>query len=328
MTTIKNMRNIVIIGGGTGTSTLLQGLKKYPVNLSVIVSTADDGGSTGKLRKELGVIPPGDIRQCLVALSEAPDEAKEMFNFRFSGGALKGHSAGNIILASLEKATGSIERAISIMSGVLKVKGSIYPVTLKPTTLTAILTNGKKIIGEHNIDEPRGNAEFKIKNLELKPAVPANPKAIDAIKNADVIVFGPGDLYTSTLPNLLVKGIKEAVNNSKAKKVFITNIMTKHGQTDDFNAADFVVELEKYLHGKINLVLANNKKPAAGYLAAYKKENSDFIEMGKMSEAKIKVIADDFLSKDIFKKTSGDSLKRSMLRHDSEKLAKLIWQLK
>ena len=316
-------KNIVIIGGGTGTSTLLQGLKKYKVNLSVIVSTADDGGSTGKLRRELGVMPPGDIRQCLIALSNAPDKVKQMFNFRFAEGALTGHSAGNIILASLEKATGSIEKAITIISKKLKVNGNIYPATLKPTTLTAILSNGKKIIGEHNIDEPRGNSEFRIQNLELKPIGPVNPKAINAIKNADMIVFGPGDLYTSTVPNLLVKGIKEAVNKSKAKKVFITNIMTKHGQTDGFTSADFVRELEKYLHGKITIALINNKRPAAGFLASYKKEKAVFVE----PEIGLKAIAEDLISKNIFKKPSGDKLKRSLVRHDSSKLAKIIWQL-
>jgi uncharacterized cofD-like protein len=321
------MRRVVVIGGGTGTSTLLQGLKKYPLELSVIVSTADDGGSTGRLRTELGVIPPGDIRQCLVALSSVPDRVKQMFNFRFTEGPLKGHAAGNIILASLEKSTGSIEQAVSIISKELKVSGHIYPVTLTPTKLTAVLENGKKIVGEHNIDEGKRDFRFKIADLRLKPNGPANPKAINAIKNADIIIFGPGDLYTSTLPNLLVKGINEAVNKSKAKKVFITNIMTKHGQTDGFSASDFVAELEKYLHGKISIVLANNKKPAAGYVAAYKKENSDFIGLGKMGDAKIKIISDDFLSKAIFKKASGDNLKRSMLRHDSAKLAKLIYKL-
>jgi len=321
------MTNIVIIGGGTGTSTLLMGLKKYPVSLSVIVSTADDGGSTGILRKELGVIPPGDIRQCLLALSNAPDDVKELFNFRFSSGRLKGHNAGNIILAALEKITGNIDEAIIQAGEILKVKGNIFPVTLKPTTLTAILENGKKIVGEHNIDEPKAGLRFKIQDLRLTPSGQANPKAIASINKADIIIFGPGDLYTSTLPNLLVKGIKEAVNKSKAKKVFVSNIMTKHGQTDGFKASNFVKELEKYLYGKINVVVINNKKPAPIYLSAYKKEKAEFIEPDLSPGKVLKIIAADLISKRIVKKAIGDKLVRSWLRHDSKKLAKLIWKL-
>jgi uncharacterized cofD-like protein len=321
------MKNIVIIGGGTGTSTLLQGLKKYPVDLSVIVSTADDGGSTGILRRELGVVPPGDIRQCLLALSNADEEVKDLFNLRFFSGSLKGHNAGNIILAGLEKITGNIGDAISMAADLLKAKGSVYPVTVKPTTLTAVLRNGKKIIGEHNIDEPRGNLKLKIKNLKLEPNQPANHKALMAIKSADVIVFGPGDLYTSTIPNFLVKGIREAVNKSKAKKVFISNIMTKHGQTDGFKASDFVRELKRYLQARINVVLVNNKRPDSKHLLAYKQELAEFVEPDLKTGDGLRVIAANFISKEVFKKSAGDSLKRSMIRHDSKKLAKIIWGL-
>ncbi len=321
-------KNIVIIGGGTGTSTLLQGLKKYPVDLSVIVSTADDGGSTGILRKELGVIPPGDIRQCLLALSDVPKEVKELFNFRFSSGKLKGHNAGNIILAALEKISG-IEEGVSLASKMLNVRGQVLPVSLTPTTLSAILQNGKKIVGEHFIDDrkPIGKAS-PIKNLRLS-AAKANPRALKALGEADAIVFGPGDLYTSVLPSLLVSGINGAINRSKAKKLLVTNIMTKFGQTDGFKASDFVTETEAYLKGKIDYVLANNKKPSQEILRKYVKEKAEFVEtdINALAKTKAETIALNLLSDSIIKKTAGDSLKRSWLRHDSEKLAKIIWEL-
>src|SRR6266404_6126862 len=249
------MKNIVIIGGGTGTFTLLSGLRKYPSNNTVIVSSADDGGSTGVLRKDLGVMPPGDIRQCLVGLSYTQKELQELFNFRFDSGSLKGHSAGNIIIAALEKITGGIEPAIELASKLLNVRGQVLPVTLTPTVLSAELNNGKKLIGEHNIDDqdPKGKAS-PIKNLKLS-AAKVNPRILKELAQAHAIVFGPGDLYTSILPNILVKGMKEAINKSKAKKILITNIMTKFGQTDGFKASDFVKVLQTYLSGSLDYAL-------------------------------------------------------------------------
>lgn len=322
------MKNIVIIGGGTGTSTLLQGLKKYPVNLSVVVSTADDGGSTGILRKELGVIPPGDIRQCLLALSNAPDDVKELFNFRFTSGTLKGHNAGNIILAALEKISG-VEDGISTAGEMLNVRGHVLPVSLTPTTLSAILQNGKKIVGEHFIDDRKPTGIVSpIKNLQLS-AAKANPRVLKTLSDADAIVFGPGDLYTSVLPSLLVKGVAGAVNKSRAKKILVTNIMTKFGQTDGFKASDFVKGLEAYLKGKIDYLLVNNKKPGAKILRKYSKEKAEFVEVDitAISKSKVEAIAMDLLSGKVVNKTAGDKLKRSFLRHDSEKLAKIIWKL-
>lgn len=326
------MKNIVIIGGGTGTFTLLSGLRKYPSNNSVIVSSADDGGSTGILRKDLGVMPPGDIRQCLVGLSYTQKEMQELFNFRFDRGSLAGHSVGNIILAALEKIAGT-EEGINLASKMLNVRGQVLPVSLKPTTLSAVLQNGKKLHGEHNIDEPFFAKATKakpsgIKQLFLSPAK-VNPKALKAIKQADVIVFGPGDLFTSILPNILVKGVALAINRSKAKKVLVTNIMTKFGQTDGFKASDFVKTLESYLKGKIDYVLANNKKPDREVLQKYAKEKARFVEtdMAALSKTKVTAIAHGLLSYNIIKKTAGDKLKRSFLRHDSEKLAKIIWRL-
>ncbi len=321
------MKSIVIIGGGTGTFTLLSGLRKYPSNNTVIVSSADDGGSTGVLRKELGVMPPGDIRQCLVGLSYTQEEMKQLFNFRFNKGSLAGHSVGNIILAALEKIAGT-EEGINLASKMLNVRGQVLPVTLEPTVLSAVLANGRKIVGEHNIDEQNIKQQVaSIKGLQLKPNAPANPKALKAIEAADAIIFGPGDLFTSTIPNLLAKGVASAVNKSKAKKILITNIMTKFGQTDGFKVSDFVNVLQKYLGGKINVVLANNKKPRDDVLKKYAGEKAKFVEANLKSGKNLQVIGQDLISADVVKKASGDKLKRSFLRHDSNKLAKLIWEL-
>ncbi len=324
------MKNIVIIGGGTGTFTLLSGLRKFPTNNSVIVSSSDDGGSTGRLRKDLGVFPPGDLRQCLIGLSYTEEHLKELFNYRFNKGELNGHTAGNIILATLEKITGSVDEALLLASKILNVRGRVVPVTLKPTLLTAILQNGKKIIGEHKIDQPRRiqNSKFKIQDLQLKPNGPANPQAVEVLKHADVIVLGPGDLYTSILPNLLVKGVREAIDASKAKKVLVVNLMTRPGQTDGFAPSDFVSELNKYLgNKKLDSVVINSKKPSVDAIKKYKKTGAEPVTSEANALSKIEVIKSDLVFHQTFKKTKGDSLERSILRHDADKLAKIIYEL-
>ncbi|MEK7618132.1 MAG: gluconeogenesis factor YvcK family protein [Patescibacteria group bacterium] len=325
------MKNIVIIGGGTGTFTLLNGLRKFPTNNSVIVSSADDGGSTGRLRKDLGVFPPGDLRQCLVGLSYTEEHLKGLFNYRFTSGELKGHNVGNIILAALEKITGNIDTALGFAAKILNVRGAVVPVTLKPTLLTAVLQNGKKIIGEHNIDQPRTSSKHQtsnIKHLQLKPNGPANPQAIAVLKSADVIVFGPGDLYTSILPNLLVRGIKESIDASKAKKVLVVNLMTRSGQTDRFSPADFIFEMNHHLgKKKLNVAIINSKKPDSVALKKYKKTGAEFVAPDAKSIKNIEILKADLLSHHLVKKIKGDGLERSVLRHDSEKLAKLIYNL-
>jgi uncharacterized cofD-like protein len=320
------MKNIVIIGGGTGTFTLLSGLRKYPSNNTVIVSSADDGGSTGILRKELGVMPPGDIRQCLVGLSYTQEEMKQLFNFRFDTGSLAGHSAGNIIIAALEKITGSIDEAINLASKMLNVRGQVLPVTLRPTVLSAELKDGKKILGEHNIDMPQKRAP--IKSIALKPSGPINPKVAQALHAADAIIFGPGDLFTSVLPSLLVQGVKQAIDKSKAQKILVTNLMTQAGQTDKFKPADFITAVNGYLgKNKLNCALVNNKKPNSKALAAYRKQGAEFILPETKGITGARIISADLLNNTVHKKAQGDVLHRSLLRHDSDKLAKLIWEL-
>ncbi|MBI4049401.1 MAG: YvcK family protein [Candidatus Doudnabacteria bacterium] len=323
------MKNVVIIGGGTGTFTLLSGLRKFPVNNTVIVSSADSGGSTGVLRKDLGVFPPGDLRQCLLGLAYIDQQTADLFAYRFEQGFLRGHVVGNILLAALEKTTGNIESAVEMASKMLNVRGAVLPVSLKPATLIATLENGKKIVGEHNIDEPKQKQELRIKNLELRPSASANPRVLQALKEADAIIFGPGDLYTSTLPNLLIKGIKETIQKSNAVKVVITNLMTKLGQTDKFKASDFVKVLGGYLGARLDAAIVNTKRPEAKILRSYKKERSDFVEpdIDEIKALSVKVLAANLVSKQIFQKSKSDSLKRSVLRHDADKIAKIIWKL-
>lgn len=325
------MKNIVIIGGGTGTLTLLSGLREYPTNNAVIVSSADDGGSTGRLRKELGVMPPGDIRQCLVGLSYTDGTLRELFSYRFEKGELKGHSVGNLIIAALEKVTGDIEKAIIQAAKLLNVRGQVVPVTKFPTKLSAILENGKKIVSEHLIDEPPfDKLRAKISKLFLKPNSPANPRALRLIQDADVIVFGPGDLFTSTVPNLLVSGMAKAIAKSPAKKVLIVNLMTKWGQTNGFKASDFVEVLQKYLgRTSLDTMIMNNKMPQRSVLNYYKKEKATFVEPDSATVKKMgaQVISTNLLSPNYHQKNSADVLSRSYLRHDSKKLAKIIYDL-
>lgn len=321
------MKNIVIIGGGTGTFTLLKGLRQFPSNNTVVVSSADDGGSTGILRQELGVMPVGDIRQCLVGLSYTQQEMKDLFSYRFDTGSLKGHSVGNIILAALEKTTGDISKAIDLSSKILNVRGQVLPVTLKPTVLAAVLQGGKKLIGEHNIDIPQKRPPIKSVSLNKNNSI--NPKVAEALLSAEVIVFGPGDLYTSILPNLLVKGVKEAIDKSRAKKILVGNIMTQAGQTDKFKPIDFIREVNKYLgKKKLDIMIINTKKPDARSLAKYKKQGAKCMLPETKGIKDTEIIKAELLGDGIYKKAKGDVLHRSLLRHDSDKLAKIIWECK
>ncbi len=327
------MKTVVIIGGGTATFTLLKGLREFPTNNIVIVSTADDGGSTGILRKDLGIMPMGDIRQCLIGLSYTVPALQELFTYRFDRGSLKGHSVGNILLAGLQKVTGTPEGAIAEAARLLNVRGEVLFVSKNPTTLSARLKDGTLIKSEHELDEPVDKKRAPIEKLMLSKSE-ANPRALDAIARADAIILGPGDLYTSTFPNLLVPGVAGAIKSSKARKVLITNIMTKLGQTDRFKASDFVREANAYLGGSektsvIDTVIVNTEKPEASTLALYKKENAFFVEpdIETIKKNVTTVIAEKVISNHVHRKAKGDTLTRSLIRHDAEKTAEIIWNL-
>lgn len=258
---------------------VLSALRDYPVYLTSIVSMADDGGSTGRLRDQYGVLPPGDIRRALVALSNAGPTLRNLFNYRFSNGDLKEHSFGNIFLSALEKITGNFADAVSVASKILNIKGEVLPVTFDNVTLYAKLTSGIVIKGETNIDIPKHNPETPIKKVWLQPVAKINPSAKRAILSADMIVIGPGDLFTSIIPNFLVSGVVPAIRKSKAKKVYVCNLMTKFGETHGFKARDFIDTVERYLgRGVLDYAVFNNKRPLSQVLRRYQKENSHFVD--------------------------------------------------
>lgn len=255
---------------------LLEALRKYrdKHSLAVIGSIADNGGSTGRLRKDLGVSALGALRKCLLALSDEGEAVKNTFAYRFQEGDLKGHTAGNIFMAAMEKTTGSAEKALEIMHKVLKVKGDVLSACFNRVTLFAELENGQTIEGETNIDVPEHDGNVKIKRIFLRPKAKANAEAIKKIISADLIIIGPGDLYTTILPNFLVSGISEAFKKAKAKKVFIVNTATKFGETNNFSVSDFAREAEKYIGGKVDFVLYNSQKIPREIISKYKKESA------------------------------------------------------
>lgn len=307
---------VVVIGGGTGAFTVLSGLRKYPFELSAVVSMADDGGSTGVLREEFGILPPGDVRRVLVAMAHSDNRMlSELFNYRFAEGGLRGHTFGNIMLAALSRVTGSFEDAIYEASRILRVRGTVIPVTLNNVRLCAKLENGVVIRGETNIDIPKHDGKLRIKKLWLDPVAYLNKKAREAILVADMIVIGPGDLYTSIMPNLVVRGMRDAIRKSRAKKVYVVNLMTKWGETNGFSAADFVHSVEDRLgQGALQYVLINSKRPTSERLRHYEKESAEFVVSGNISKKPVAVFG-DFLRK------------RGFVRHDPDKLAKVLVSL-
>ena len=323
----NKIKNIVVIGGGTGTFTVLSGLKKYPHNLTAIVSMVDDGGSTGRLRDELGVLPPGDIRQCLVALSEADLLLRDLFNYRFDGGNLDGHSFGNLFISAFEKITGDLDKALEEVSNVLKIRGRVVPVTLNKVQLRAKLENGTELNGENEINNSWLLSKFGIKKLFLKPQAEANSKAIQAILDADVVVVGPGNLYCSIVPNFLVGGIPEAIQKSKALKIYNCNLMTKYGHTDGFGVNDFINTLEKYLGREIfDYVIFGNKKPSGALLKKYSSEG-EWVDADEKVLKDKRFIGTDLVSPDLYRQNQADKLQRTLIRHDQDKLAKTIISL-
>lgn len=279
---------------------------------------ADDGGSTGVLREEFGILPPGSVRPALVALSHSEKMVADLFQFRFSEGDLRGHNLGNLLLTALTKRHGDFERAIAEAGRILQIRGQVIPSVLKQVRLCARLEDGSIVRGESNIDVPKHNGELRIKSIWLDPPCDAAPKALHVIQEADMIVIGPGDLFSSILPNFAARGLSEAVRESKAKKVYVCNMMTKFGETNGFAAVDFVDTIEQYLgKGVLDVVLLNTKRPSPERIAKYEQEQARFVE-GRVSELRRKgcrVVAKDFLRP------------RGFIRHDPHKLAKVLIKL-
>ncbi len=318
------MKTITVIGGGTGTFVVLSGLKQYPLNLGVIVTMMDSGGSTGRLRDQLQVLPPGDLRQCLVALSEAPLLWRKLFLYRFEQGDLKGHNFGNIFLSALEKVCSDYNEVIRTASFVLKTKGKVIPITFNKAHLCVEYENGSIVKGEGNIDE---NVEEKsrIKKAFLEPQVDPCPEAIERIKKSDYLIIGPGDLYTSIIPVLLARGIKEAVMASKAKIIFVMNLMTKSGQTANYRASDHIADLKQYLGKGPDFVIVNNGNIPPNILKWYL-DHEEKPVVGDLSEVnfKGKIITDDVVDNKRFEQSEADLKTRSILRHSSKKLTKIL----
>ena len=332
---------VLTIGGGTGHFTLLSGLKKHDVDITAVVSMADDGGSTGRLRDELGVLPPGDIRQCLVALSDSSELLRELMNYRFpitkrNGkvvDGLGGHNFGNLLLSALEKITGNFTKGAEEASKILNTKGMVLPVANKEMNLAIKLNNGQEIVGEKFLDHNDDIRHYGVKKVSLKPLVKANDKVLQAIRQADVIVLGPGDHYGSIIPNLLVKGIPEAINGSKATVIYNCNLTNKKGQTDGYDLERYVEEMNEYLGGnRVDYVIFPTRKPPESLVKKYEKKegkNSIVNFEDRVKERKYKVVLADVTGK--YHKVGtvrgtndliADS--RSFIRHDSDRLAKAV----
>lgn len=317
---MKKRKKIVVVGGGTGTFTVLSGLKKYPFELTAVVAMSDDGGSTGVLRDELGVLPPGDVRQCLVALSSSDKLMRDLMGYRFATGGLKGHSFGNLLLSALEKLTGSFDSAVEKAGEILRINGKVVPATLDRVILSARVGN-RVVRGQdkiHNTVLREG-----LKSLKLEPRARANPKALRALRNADVIVIGPGDFYSSLMPSLLVDGIPRAIRGSKALKVYVCNLMTKAEHTHGFGVRDFTAAIEQQVGAPVDRVIYNNRAPSKPLLRLYSRQGEEIVAVDPgLTGAKF--VGADLVSRKFPTLQKGDPLSRNLVRHDSARLAKII----
>jgi uncharacterized cofD-like protein len=309
---------IVAIGGGTGLSTLLRGLKQYSSNITAIVTVADDGGSSGRLRREMGILPPGDIRNCIAALADEEKLLTELFQYRFhAGDGLSGHSFGNLFISAMTEITGDLEQAIDASAKVLAIRGKVLPATLTDVSLWAKLADGRIIEGESKITEAMG----QIRQIGCHPADPvALPAALAAIKEADYIIIGPGSLYTSIIPNLLVPAIRQALAQVTVPRVYVCNIMTQPGETDNYSVADHIRAIEKVCEERIfDAVLAQRTAPSPQSLQLYAQEHShpvflDREEVGKMGYRIVlaNVMAEDEVT--------------AKVSHDPQRLARVLWR--
>lgn len=314
----KKPVHVVTIGGGSGQYALLSGLRHLPgIRISAVVSMMDSGGSTGRLRDELGTLPPGDILKCILALSPHQETVRAIFQKRFSRDRrLKGHNAGNMLLTMLSRYTGSFPAGVQALAEILDVRGEILPVTIDQATLVAELTDGCRIFGESAIDTPRGHQRETIRDVYLVPhhsdAIAVYPPVLKAIADADAIILGPGDLFTSIIPNLIVPGLKEKLGTVTAPIYHVVNIMTKFGETNHFQACDFIATVESFIGRKISGAVVNGTKPDDRLLALYRRQKSDFVKVGLQHPGQA-LIVEDLLE------TSGD-----IIRHDPRKLAAVI----
>ena len=305
-------RRVVAIGGGTGLSTLLLGLKEYTENITAIVTVTDDGGGSGILRREFGILPPGDIRNCVLALANTSNRLGDLLNYRFDSGSLEGQSFGNLFVLALNNISGSFAEAVTTMNQILAVTGQVLPVTNQNVDLEATFADGSHVIGETSITAAKKEHNLDIRSIALtSEKVTALPQAIEAIEEAELILLGPGSLYTSVIPNLLVGGVAEAIQRSKALKVYVLNVMTQEGETEGYSAAEHVQALLRH-GGQVDVCLYNTKEIPQKLAARYMPEGSEPL----MPDAKV------FREMGI-RLFGGDMLSRNgqLARHDPLRLA-------
>jgi len=314
--------NITVMGGGTGSSNVLMGLKNYKdLNLSVIVGTMDDGGSNAMIKDELGLLPLSDIRKSIIALAEDSDKGliRELFTYRFSqGNGIKGHTLGNLLMIAMTDITGSEVSAIDAFKFLFEISGNIIPVTVDNAKLIAKYDDGSVVEGEHLIDEPK--IDKHIIELSLDSKTTAYPASIEAIKDAEYILIGPGDLYTTTLAVLIVPGISQAIQESKAKVIFIPNLMSKIGQTRELTQQSMLDILEKYIGKNVDYILMNNGEIPERALKRYLNRGEHIFKDDLKDNGKRTIIRADLIANSLVKKEKGDKLVRSLVRHDPEKL--------
>lgn len=323
-------KKIVVIGGGTGTMAVLSGLKKYPdLDLHVIVSMTDDGGSNQVVRDEFGLLPLSDLRKSLIALAETDNQLlRQLFTYRFEkGNGISGHTLGNLMMVALTDITGSEVGAVEACKKLFKVNGKVIPVTLHQTRLVAEYDDGARVEGEHLIDEPEEGNLRKIRSLTLSENVPAHEAAINSIRSADYIIAGPGDLYTSTLANIVIDGIAEEIQKSPAKFVFINNLMTKRGQTHGMSATHIINEIIKYSGRIPDVVLQHQGEFHEDILQKYRERGEHPIADDVAENPPYQLLRTHLTHDATIEQDKGDTLVRSLIRHDAEKLANALYKI-
>lgn len=314
---------VVVIGGGTGQSVFLRGLKHDTKNITAIVTVADDGGGSGALREDLGMLPPGDIRNCLLALANIEPTMNEVMQYRFPEGALKGQSFGNLFIAAMTGLYDNFETAVYKMSQIFAITGRVLPVTMDDINLVAELENGEIVVGESNIPKASREKGSNIKKMSLdKPDAKPLDEVITSIKNADVVVIGPGSLYTSILPNILVDGVVDALSTTKAPKVYVSNIMTQPGETDDKNVIDHVKVLTE--HAGINFidyVITNNEELPVGVFERYAKDGAELVILDDEQKSELNRIGITYIEQKLIEIKSG------YIRHDAELVSNSVMKI-
>ncbi len=317
----KNIKNIVVIGGGTGTALVLRALRKYPLHLTALPAMMDDGGSTGILRRELGVLPAGDVRQCIIALADQKTGAERLLKYRFTKGTLAGHNVGNILLAALEKEHASFEKALLHACTLFHTRGMIHPTTLQKATLIARI--GKKTIrGQSTIHKETLPLHVR---LELDPLPRANPQAERAIRNANAIIFAPSDWYSSIVPALLVPGIQKNIKKSSAVKIHVCNLVTTKNHTAGWNVATFRQKLEELLRCNIDYTIYNTKVPKGAHAAPFVANDRAFVKFDGIKNTSY--IPKRLLLNSLHNTKKGDLLERNPVRHNERVLGRTLMQI-